>query len=61
MPLKKGKSKETIIKNISEMVKSGHPRNKAVAASLNEAKQTGAKLPKKYTNPSRHAEKSRGG
>lgn len=47
MPLKKGKSKETISKNIKEMVKSGHPQNQAVAASLNQARKSGAKIPKK--------------
>jgi hypothetical protein len=35
--LKKGKSKKVISKNISEMVKSGHPRKQAIAAALNSA------------------------
>lgn len=38
MPLHKGKSKKVIGENISEMIKSGHPKKQAVAASLNEAK-----------------------
>ena len=47
MPLAKGKSKKTIGKIISEMEKSGHPRKQAIAASLNEARKSGAKIPKK--------------
>jgi hypothetical protein len=43
-PLKRGKSKETISSNISEMIKSGHPKDQAVAASLNEARKSGAKI-----------------
>ena len=45
MPLKKGKSKMTIGKNIKEMEKTGHPKKQAVAASLNEARKSGAKIP----------------
>jgi hypothetical protein len=47
MPLKKGKSKAIIGKNISEMEKAGHPKNQAIAAALNEARKSGAKIPKK--------------
>jgi hypothetical protein len=47
MPLKKGKSKATIGSNIREMEAAGHPRNQSIAASLNEARKSGAKIPKK--------------
>lgn len=46
MPLSKGKSKKTISSNISEMIKSGHPKDQAIAASLNEARKSGAKIKK---------------
>lgn len=47
MPLKKGAGKATISKNIKEMKASGHPQKQAVAAALNEARKSGAKIPKK--------------
>lgn len=47
MPLKKGKSRATIGSNISEMEKSGHPKKQAIAAALNEARMSGAKIHKK--------------
>lgn len=37
MPLKKGKSKKVVSKNISEMMHSGYPQKQAIAASLNSA------------------------
>jgi hypothetical protein len=47
MPLSKGKSKKVISKNIQEMVEAGHPQKQAVAAALNTARKSGAKIPKK--------------
>ena len=47
MPLKTGKSKSIISKNISEMVKAGHPQAQSVAAALSTANKSGAKIPKK--------------
>jgi uncharacterized protein len=47
MPLKKGSSKKVIQSNIKEMISSGHKPKQAVAASLNEAKESGAHLSKK--------------
>ena len=49
MPLKKGTSRKTIGKNIQEMEASGHPRKQAVAAALNTARKSGAKIPKART------------
>lgn len=42
MPLKPGKSQKVISKNISEMIKSGHPRDQSIAAALSTARKTKA-------------------
>lgn len=47
MPLHKGKSKKIISENIKEMVSAGHPQKQAVAASLNQARKSGARIPEK--------------
>lgn len=47
MPLSKGKTKKIIGKNIAEMERAGHKPSQAIAASLNEARKSGAKIPKK--------------
>lgn len=57
MPLKHGKSRKVIGENISEMESSGHPKDQAIAASLNEARESGAKIPKKHSSSKyRHKE-----
>jgi len=54
-PLKKGKGKATVSKNISEMVKSStfapdksaaKRQEMAIAAALDKARKSGAKIPK---------------
>lgn len=40
MPLEKGGSRETVSRNISEMVRSGYPQRQAVAASLSQARRS---------------------
>jgi len=47
MPLKKGKSKRVISTNIAEMERAGHSPKQAIAASLNQARKSGAKIKKK--------------
>jgi hypothetical protein len=47
MPLVKGSSRKAIGQNIKEMEASGHPKKQAIAASLNEARMSGAKIKKK--------------
>jgi hypothetical protein len=40
MPLEPGSSREVVSRNISEMVKSGHPQEQAVAAALSNARKS---------------------
>jgi hypothetical protein len=48
MPLKKGSSRKTVGKNISEMMGAGYPQKQAVAASLSSARKSAPnKYPKK--------------
>lgn len=42
MPLKHGKSPEIINENISEMIHAGHPKDQAIAAALNTAREARA-------------------
>ena len=45
MPLKSGK--KNMGANIKELMASGYPQKQAVAASLSQARKSGAKIPKK--------------
>ena len=47
MPLKKGKSRKTISKNIGTEIKAGRPRKQAIAIALSTARKSGARIPKK--------------
>ncbi len=61
MPLLPGK--KNIGHNIAEMEESGHGPAQAIAASLNEARKSGAHIPKKHKHHSghhRHHGKGRG-
>jgi hypothetical protein len=51
MPLKHGTSRKTIGSNISEMERAGHPHKQAVAAALDTARKSGARIPKKKSHP----------
>lgn len=47
MPLKKGKSRETVSRNVRTEMKAGKPQKQAVAIALNTARRSGAKIPKR--------------
>lgn len=47
MPLKRGTSRGTVSRNIKTETKHGKPKKQAVAIALNQARKSGAKIPKK--------------
>jgi hypothetical protein len=47
MPLKKGTSRETVSETIKTERKQGKSQKQSVAIALNEARKSGAKIPKK--------------
>jgi hypothetical protein len=48
MPLKKGKSNAVVSSNIAEMIRSGHPKDQAVAAAMSNAGRSKRKPKKGY-------------
>ena len=62
MPLKKGKSKKNISDNVKELIKSGRPKNQAIAIALSLARgktdavqkpKNGSRLQKRVRTPER--------
>ena len=47
MPLSKGRTREAISKNVKTEMKQGKSQKQAVAIALNQARKSGAKIPKK--------------
>lgn len=43
MPLKEGKSKKVVGENIAEMIRAGHPKKQAIAASMRKAGKSRSK------------------
>lgn len=60
MPLAKGKGRKTIGKNIKEMEASGFPPKQAIAASLNQARKSGADIPMPPKPHKKPAKKKKG-
>ncbi len=54
VPLHKGKSKKVISENIKEMQDAGHPHDQAVAASINQARKSGADIASKHGKTNVH-------
>lgn len=51
MPLKRGSSRKVISENIGELIRSGRKPSQAAAIAYSEARESGAKIPRK--KPSR--------
>lgn len=51
MPLKRGKSRETIEQNIETEVAHGKPQEQSVAIALDTARRSGARIPRPRHRP----------
>ena len=60
MPLKRGSSEATVSENISEMVRSGHPQDQAIAAAKSQQRKSShGRKGRRHKKGSKRASRSR--